>query len=553
MAETELHEKITIDGAEEGEGKLHRLAAAAGRVGEAFEGLTEVAGAIGGIAGVWKFAEGIEEANDLYASIDRIVHVTGMAAEKAHGIYEAFERVGVGAESTEAVLTSMARMVGRIGGSVAISADEAERMNTMMARLGVSTKAGPVDQIMQMAEAAQKGRLGLQDMTSVFGVQRGQAEKMLLVLQQGPEKLRDIMAETARGAGVIDDKALESFEEMQKARAELKSAWSDVVLILYKSLVPAVTVVLETIKHLFEEIKPIAATIGSALAEHMKTVVSLTKVWLTMMAANKVANMFGGEGGKKSLLGEGGRIAQVWGTAQKFLGGNKFAKAGGMDYFEAKSSFKGAAMFENAGGVLARIVGSVAGRLGVIGAVIAIVVVAFEMLKKNVWGLRTMLAGTLSRVFTTLKQIGEKVITVLAKLWDAVKPIVMLIAGGLLLQLEFLATMVEALAWVIDKVMDAIIGIINGVIWLINKIPGVSIHTIDLAKDKAAKESEAKKSGEGKGASVYQDFRGSKFDIIQQFEKGVDGGRVSVATADELARLGERRLDSGLRPVFSYR
>jgi hypothetical protein len=553
--ETELHEKITIEGAEEGESKLRRLSGAVEKVAGAFEGLAEVAGALGGIAGVWKFAEGIEEANALYGSIDRITKITGVAAEKAHGIFDAFEKAGVGAESTEAVLTSMARMAGKIGGSVSVTADEAERMDALMRRLGVNIKAGPVDQILQMSEAAQRGRLGLQDLTTVFGVQRGQAEKMMLLLQGGPEKIRQTMEETAKGAGVIDEAALRSFEEMGKARLELKNAWNDIVLVLYKSVIPAVTTVLETIKSLFESIKPIANSIGQALAGHMQTVVALTKTWLGLMAANKVANMFAGEGGGKKLLGEEGRFAQIYGAAQKFLGGNKFAKAGGADYFEAKSAFKGIGMFENAGGLLSRIVGSVAGRLGIIGAVIAIVITAFEMLKNNVWGLRTMLAGTLSRIFSTLKQVGEKVISVLGKLWDAIKPIVMLIAGGLLLQLEFLATMIEALAWVVDKVMDAMIGIVNGVIWLLNKIPGVDIDMIDIdkAKDRAGSDAEGKKTGDGKGQNVYQDFRGSKFEITNQFDKGVDGGRVSVAIGDELARLGERRLDSGLRPLYSYR
>lgn len=52
------------------------------------------------------------------------------------------------------------------------------------------------------------------------------------------------------------------------------------------------------------------------------------------------------------------------------------------------------------------------------------------------------------------------------------------------------------------------------------------------------------------GAKVHQDFRGSKFTIAQKFEEGYDPDRVAVAFANDLRKIGEFRLQSGLEPMF---
>ncbi len=49
------------------------------------------------------------------------------------------------------------------------------------------------------------------------------------------------------------------------------------------------------------------------------------------------------------------------------------------------------------------------------------------------------------------------------------------------------------------------------------------------------------------------DFRNSKFDIKQMFAEGFDPDRIAVAFSNDLAALGERRLQSGLSPLFAIR
>jgi hypothetical protein len=307
--------------------------------------------------------------------------------------------------------------------------------------------------------------------------------------------------------------------------------------------------ILKSLKSTFEDIAPIAQTIGKFLADHMTTVVALTKTWMAMLATNKVLNMFGGEGGAKGLLGGGGRIAQIFDIGKSFLGKSKFAKAGAMDFFEARAAFPGAGMMGNAGGLVGRILGSSIGRLGVLGLAIMVIVKAIQMIVSNTDGIR-------DRFVKLLKSIWES----LSKIYEAVKPIIEIvgkIVGGaiyvaakaLLAVMEYTLTVIAAvakvLAWIIDKANSA--GLLFGAASIFFKKSSAQ----DDAK-KAVDEA-TRGTGAGKGTTVNQDFRNSKFEIQNNFPEGIDGGRVAVAFGDELAALGERRLDSGLRPLYSYR
>jgi len=52
------------------------------------------------------------------------------------------------------------------------------------------------------------------------------------------------------------------------------------------------------------------------------------------------------------------------------------------------------------------------------------------------------------------------------------------------------------------------------------------------------------------GGRTVQDFRNSRFDITQKFAEGYDPDRIAVLFAQDLGRIGERRLQSGLEPLF---
>jgi hypothetical protein len=548
--ETELREKIVVDGAEAAASKLGALAQAATRVMHSFHGLVEIASAVGGIAGLFKVVETVHEVDHLFQAVMRVKDMTGIAAEHAHAMFDMFELSGVPMESAERIITSMTRKGAQLEDSFGGVGGQAQRLNHLMKALGITIKSGPEDRLFAMAKAAQAGKLDIAQLIQGFGIPRGQAAAMMSMLKQGPDKLRAIQKDTLAGADVIDDRTIESYRKMLQIRRELGDAWGDLVGVLYKNLLPAITVVLKQLKQGFDDIAPIAAAIGKGLSDHMRLVVAATKTYVALLLASKIANI-----GAETPMGVVGRGKQLYGGAMKLMGG-RAAKAGAMDYFEARAASPATGMFGTAGGPLVRIMGSVAGRLGIIGAVIGVVIVAFEMLKRNTLGIRDAFVKTFASIFSAVGSVIGKVVAVLGKLWEAIRPLVALISGTLLFGLLLLAKVIGFVADVLDLIMTGVVALVNALLWVVNKIPGINIDYIDMdaAKDKAADSAADAKPGTGDGKNTnYQDFRGSKFEINNNFPPGIDGGRVAVAFGDELARLGERRLDSGVRPLFSYR
>lgn len=57
-------------------------------------------------------------------------------------------------------------------------------------------------------------------------------------------------------------------------------------------------------------------------------------------------------------------------------------------------------------------------------------------------------------------------------------------------------------------------------------------------------------AAKNKRPTINQDFRGSKFSIEQKFAQGFDPGRVLTAVREDTQKMAQRRLSSGLTPLF---
>lgn len=592
--ETELRENIVIAGADAAAAKIGQVASAAGRaaislrsigaaaagaatrVAHAFHGITEVAAAAGGIAGIWQIAEAVRDVDHLYQAVMRVKDMTGIAAEHAHAMFDMFELSGVQMESAERIITSMTRQGEKLEDGMAGVGGQAQRMHQMMARLGISIKAGPEDRLFAMAKAAKAGKLDIAQLISTFAIPRSQASAMMSMLKQGPDKLRAIQQDTMKGADAIDDRTLESYRSMLQIRRELKDAWGDLIGTFYKHLIPVITEALKSIKHGFEEIQPIATQIGTFLSTHMQMVVSLAKTWLALSIANRAVNMF-----SENKLGLFGRGQQLFGAAKGAITG-RAAKVGAMDYFEARALNPGAGMFSKAGGGMLSSISAGLGRtfsslgssaasliprlgqmavsMGPVGLVIVAIVVAiigaYYVLKNNILGLGDKLKSAFGGVLKELSESFSRIKGALKELWDALKPIVQVL-------LTVVGTVVVSSLYQFAIALQVLLKVINFVIDVMMQSPAMKMirwigdkwkemagtDGIDEIKDAVS----AGGVGTGDAPKVNMDFRGSKFEITNNFPPGIDGGRVAVAFGDELAKLGERRLDSGVRPLYSYR
>jgi hypothetical protein len=72
------------------------------------------------------------------------------------------------------------------------------------------------------------------------------------------------------------------------------------------------------------------------------------------------------------------------------------------------------------------------------------------------------------------------------------------------------------------------------------------------AESAAGKESKTATTP-GQRTTPYNDFRNSRFDVKQNFAEGFDPDRIAVAFSNDLASLGEKRMQSGFAPLYSVR
>lgn len=545
--QTELNERIRLEGAEEAAAKLRGLSAASERLAKGWGALTQWGSALGGIGGIWAISSAIADTNKLYEAVARVKAMTGETASETHALFDVFELAGgIGSDAAERTILALSRLGSKMSGSGA----QAQQTAAQLKRMGISVQEGPTEAIFAMADAAKAGKLNIDGLIKAFNIPRGQASQMLEMLQQGSGRLKQIREDTLGGADLVTDAALARHKEMLQVRRQLADAWGGFVGTLYKQLLPAVTSVLTEITDAFKAIEPVTARVGAFLAENMRVVVGLAKTYLALMLAAKAANVFA----PGPALGVLGRAKQVGMGAMGLLTptsiGRKFTPGGGA----TRMYTTGLGGTFGEGSMIFRVLASTIGRIGVLGAVLGVLAGAFMLLKNNTLGIRDALASTFGSIFESLKNTVMMLIGVFAKLFEIIKPILAILGGALLGALWLVSKVLQAVAWVIEKVVMALVGIINAAIWAINKIPGVDIDYVDVdaltGKKKAAADA---KDVKGKDNTIVQDFRGSTFNIENNFPEGVDAGRVAVAFGDEMAALGERRLDSGLRPLYSYR
>mgnify|MGYP006274328223 CR=1 FL=1 len=117
------------------------------------------------------------------------------------------------------------------------------------------------------------------------------------------------------------------------------------------------------------------------------------------------------------------------------------------------------------------------------------------------------------------------------------------------LQESALATVAESL-----KQTEGLAGDIPGIMDAIREKYKDATYTtfkpLDVHKPEAAKDVP---KFAGKGLNNYQDFRGSRFSINQKFEEGFDPDRIAVAFTQDLSKIGEKRIQSGLSPLYTVR
>lgn len=536
----QVKDEVELDfNVNEGDGvrKLQQLAGATERLGSIYERVTSFMMAAGGIGGVLAIGSSLVGMQDTYKQISRIRAITGMAAEEAHGMLDAFEMSGVEASVAERVMLSMTKQASKLSGELGGAGKGAETLAQQFSKLGVNLKDGPIQAIEQLAQATKEGKVNSESLVRMFGVPRTQAADMLKMLKQGPDAIRKIREETMGSADVINEAALAHFEAMQKARREAKDAWEGIVGVLYRQLLPVMSRFMTQMKEGFDDISPIVESIGKVLVEHMETAVSLAKTFAKLMLASKISTMVTGQG----LTGHAKR-------AGNWVVGGALADGGA----KSLSAIQGVQAF--------RVLGLGLARLTVIGGIILIIVKAFELLMKNSNGIRTAIGNMLGEIMAKFAKIGQAMTPVM----EVLTKVITFVATALLDVFVAVLTIVNTILSLAQMIGIMFAMIVEDPSQLLSPFDlmerayteAQKQHEEDRISDEIRRARQAAKQptpSDRGGSIINQDFRGSKFEIKQQFAEGFDPGRVSVTVGNDLAELGERSTMSNLSPLFAGR
>lgn len=198
-------------------------------------------------------------------------------------------------------------------------------------------------------------------------------------------------------------------------------------------------------------------------------------------------------------------------------------------------------------------------------------------------GLLSLYDSVANKLRPVFEQLWEAVGGLFRAIGNVLKPVLLLLAEGVLTVYEtmyrylepVITSVAEAFTWAINRISD-FLNWLGKIIGEAAKsilpergaadrdVPGASAirDLIDsLRSNEEAQETATAAttlatprapSARGGGKTV-QDFRYSRFDISQQFDKEFTPDRIAVAFSQDLGRIGEQRLQSGFEPAFGLR
>lgn len=524
--------------------------------------------ALGGAAvGAFSLHKVIEETNEHMRAVSRISTITGLAAEKADGMVEAFEKVGIEGTEAERILLMLSRTGAKMADNAMGMAMGVQSTADQMKQLGIDVTKGPQRAMEGLATAVQRGQMDMGKMMRIMGIRPAVAVDLMRLLKQGPEHVKNAIEELEKSGTAVTAQNLAAFKAMQMTKNEVITGWKRVLLIVGRELYPVIDRLMKNVQDRLPAWIEGAKHFGAFLRDHLETAVGLAKTLGKVMMANALiakATAFAGVGpggqgvGMGGLLGMGRRFvvggAPSYGTVARV--GNVLSSVPGLG---------GLGGFAGMGKVTAiiRVVSSLA-RISVIGLGIAALVGAFQSISSNFMGIRDFLgeiwgklrasgAVLLRTLHPVLKHFGPD--GMIGKFFLLILPLAF---GGLMDTVSWIIRMTSKLIGFIGEVIEHPGKALRSPIDTWNRVSAGVEDAVKMEEERARREQQARNAAEHKApgereAEPYYDFRNSRFDIKQNFAEGLDPDRIAVAFANDLAMLGERRLQSGFAPIFAVR
>lgn len=569
--------RFKVSGAGEASGQLKKMAGAAQRVEQAFDRVssmvTQIVGLGGALGAALTIKNAWESANRYARTVKNISDLTGVAVERTDGLFQAMAESGVGLASAERIMLLLSRSGQMLERSIQDSKTGTSSMSRAMQRLGVDMAHGPERALLSMSKAFKEGKLDAGALMAEFRIPMSDLADMQDFLSKGPDEIRRGLDMMSKSGLALSASNMASFDRMERAQNRIKALWQRITVTVGRELFPVVADLLDQVADQMPRWVEMARTFGKFLADNMGTAISLARTFTKLMIVNSILQRTTGEG----LVGAARKIGGLvlnFGTKGSLTGMLKGAAGGIGGLFRGGAG--GLAAVGSAitspvqsllklGPMLLR-VGAVIGRFTLVGAAIGVAVVlvmrTVSAIKNNVMGVRDLIMRFWDRFQARIAVIAD----MLAPLWDLFSesgPVGHFFGKLLVTTVDYLGRTVDMILHMVQTIILIIKAIhedwqaaIKSPIETFNRA-FVTAQAMTLAKEaeraKRAAERREQATVEKRPPPNIYDFRGSHFSIEQTFAEGFDPDRIAVAFADDLAKLGERRVQSGFQPAFAIR
>jgi hypothetical protein len=562
MPETTQHDvSAHIKVVDQVSGPMARISGAVSKVSQGFNklssGFLSITGIGAAAVGALSLKGIVESTNEHMRAVKRVAAVTGEAAETADGLLEAFSQVGVEGGEAERILMMMSRTGAKMSDTMMNTAMGVKSTAARMRELGIDTTRGPYKAMLGLSSAVQRGKIDATQMSRLMGIRPAVALDFMELLERGPDAIKKTMNEMKKDGTAVTAQNIAAFQKFDDLKNEVLTGWKRIQIVVGKELYPVITQLLQNVKDKIPGWIEGAKKFGTFLKDNLESAIGLAKTLGKVMMANamimratSLAGMGGGQG-----VGIGGVAKAIYGKGfggSRVLGEQMLRRASGVPIGPLTSGVSGLAP---ALGVLGRIVPMLL-RLSVVGVGIMLVVGAFQSIKQNLMGVASWLGEIWERLRATFAVFGRLFhdSSPIVKFFKLALPVLI---GGLMLAVENIVNMVTKIARFIGEIIDNPAAILSPIETWKRVSAGVERETraeiLRAQKQKVADDlAETKAQGQRPGAPNF-DFRGSRFAITQTFAEGFDPDRIAVAFANDLATLGERKLQSGFSPMFAVR
>lgn len=550
------------------------------KVNKASEVLGEIAGVASVVGGALGFKSAIEGAQEYVGTIKKIKETTGLAADQADGLVTFFAKAGVSAEETSHAILMMSKAGVRMENAMMGVHAGVHGTSAVMRQMGIDINKGPEAGLMKMAKLAKDGRLNTAQLMAMFRVAPETAIKMMRALKQGPAAMKETIDELKRrGIGVTEDD-LRSYSMMLDSQNQIKESWERIKVVVGKELFPILSELLkdgsERLEGWIGYAKKFGQTMSAFLHDHLSIIMKISKALLLNAVLVKTTGKGMFEFGSKGvglysrILGSGasgGRSA--WGAGSMAAGLYREKREFGLltQLFGGREITKVDKIVTSivSGFLQLRPILGVIGRLTLVTAVIVALVEGFMVIKDNVEGIRDKLTNTWENI------VGY------FKVFEAlVQPVLNLFGSSGTVGNFFQHTMVKAISLLADLVEGMMKATVANIFLMKRLIEHPAKVLANLPTEIAAsykvagdalqyqkqKRADADRLAEATvnmplvdptRSKIHYDFRNSRFDITQKFAEGFDPDRIAVAFSNDLAALGESKLQSQFSPFGSIR